>query len=88
MNTIFASETKLFVNFSHSVCIPYVIKGMLRRNIERFLKSRIYEKLGISEMKLLKKSCFFFQFPTVCIFDFFENMNPRLYILFLVDKFR
>ena len=27
------------------------IKGMLRRNIEHFLKNHIYEKLGISEMK-------------------------------------
>ena len=26
-------------------------KGMLRRNIEHFPKNRIYEKLGISEMK-------------------------------------
>ena len=25
-------------------------------------------------------------FPTICIFDFCKNMNPRLYILFLVDK--
>ena len=28
----------------------YVIKGMLRRNIEHFLKKRKYEKLGFSEM--------------------------------------
>ena len=27
-----------------------VLKGMLRRNIEHFLKGRIYEKLGFSEM--------------------------------------
>ena len=27
------------------------VKRMLRRNSEHFLKSRIYEKLGISEMK-------------------------------------
>ena len=25
-------------------------------------------------------------FPMVCIFDFGKNMNPYLYILFLVDK--
>ena len=28
----------------------------------------------------------FFLFPTVCIFDFCKNTNPRLNILFLVDK--
>ena len=28
----------------------------------------------------------FFLFPTVCLFDFCKNMNPRFYILFLVDK--
>ena len=58
-----------------------LLKGMLRRKIEHFLKKPIQEKLGISEMNL--KS-------TVCIFDFCKcehlNMHPRLYILFLVDK--
>ena len=58
---------------------------MLQRNIEHFLKKRIKEKLGISELKQLKN--FFFLFQTVCIFDFCENMNQGLYILFLVDKF-
>ena len=57
-------------------------KGMLHRNIEHFMKKRICEKLGISEK--LKK--IYFLFPTVCIFDFSKYMNPRLYILFLVDK--
>ena len=58
---------------------------MLRRNIEHFLKKKkqkkkhIYEKLGVSEMN-------FFLFPTVCIFYFRKNMDPRPYILFLVDK--
>ena len=28
----------------------------------------------------------FFPFPTVCIFYFCKNINPRLYVLFLVDK--
>ena len=28
----------------------------------------------------------FFQFPNMCIFDFCKNMNPRLYLLFVVDK--
>ena len=28
-----------------------ILKGMLRRNIEHFLKKLMYEKLGISEMK-------------------------------------
>ena len=46
---------------------------MLRQNIEHFLKKHIYEKLEISEMKQLNK--FFFLF-----------LDPRLYILFLVDK--
>ena len=52
--------------------------------IEHFLKKRTFEKLGICEMKQLKK--FFFLFPMVCIFDFCKNINPRLYILFSVDK--
>ena len=52
---------------------------MLRRNIEHFLKKHIYEKLGVSAMN-------FFLFPTVCIFYFRKNMDPRPYILFLVDK--
>ena len=43
----------------------------------------MYEKLGISEMKLLKK---IFLFATVCILYFYKNMNPRLSIFFLVDK--
>ena len=29
----------------------FVLKGILRQNFEGFLKKRIYEKLGISEMK-------------------------------------
>ena len=36
-------------------------------------------------MKQLKNT-FFFLLPTECNFDFCKNMNPRLYILFLVDK--
>ena len=32
------------------ISIPGV-KGMLRRNFEHFLEKRIWEKLGISEMK-------------------------------------
>ena len=58
---------------------------MLRRNFEYFRKKRLYEKLGISEIKQLEKKLFFL-FPTVCILDFCTNMSPRLYILFLVDK--
>ena len=48
--------------------------------LKRFLKNIIYEKLGIFEMK--KTSLF----PTVCIFKFSKNINPRFSILFLVDK--
>ena len=55
---------------------------MLRGNIEHFLKKRLQEKLGISEMK---KYNFVFLFPIACSFDFCKNMNPRLYILFLVN---
>ena len=60
-----------------------LLKGMPRRNIEHFLKKPIWEKLGIFEMKQLN---FFFPFPIACIFYFCKNMNPRIYILFLVDK--
>ena len=59
-------------------------KGMLWQNIEHFLKKCIWEKLGISEMKWLKK--YLFLFPTICIFDFCKNISPRLHISFLVDK--
>ena len=31
--------------------VLFKVKGMLRRNIDDFLKSRIYEKLGFSEIK-------------------------------------
>ena len=34
--------------------------GILRRNIEHFLKKTIWEKLGITEMKYLKNTLFFF----------------------------
>ena len=30
---------------------PVTIKGMLRQNIESFLKNHIYEKLDITKMK-------------------------------------
>ena len=43
-------------------------KGMLRRNIEHFLKKCTSEKSRISEMKYLMK--FFFLFSVVCIFYF------------------
>ena len=41
---------------------------------------KLYEKLGISEMKS------FFSLCNGMLFDFCNNMNPRLCILFLVDK--
>ena len=59
----------------------FKVKGMLLRNIEHFLEKRIWEKLGISELKWLKKN-YFFLFPTVCIFYFCKNLNPSLYIYF------
>ena len=49
-----------------------------------FFKKAHIGRLGISEVKQLKK--IFLLFPTVCIFYFCKNMNPRLYILFLADK--
>ena len=61
--------------WSHHIWCATLLKGMLERNIENFLKSHIYEKLGTSEMKYLKKN---FQFPAVCIFDFSKSMNPCL----------
>ena len=42
-------------------------------------------KIRIFWNELAEKN-FFFLFQTVFIFDFSKNMNPRLYILFLVDK--
>ena len=56
---------------------------MLQRNIKHYLKKRIYEKLEMSEMKQLN-FCFYSQ---QSVFDFSTNMNPRLYILFMVNKY-
>ena len=50
---------------------------MLQRNIEHFFKKRKCEKLEFSGMNWLK---FFFLFPTVFIFSFCKNMNPRFSI--------
>ena len=43
------------------------------------------EKVRNSWIEITEKYTFFL-FPTVRIFYFCKNMNPRLYILFLVDK--
>ena len=43
------------------------------------------EKIRNSWIEITEK-LFSFLFPTVCIFYFCRNMNPRLYILYLVDK--
>ena len=49
--------------------ITFIFKGMVPRNIEHFLKKRIHEKLGFSEMELLKKIFFFsFQRPVFLVF--------------------
>ena len=40
-----------FFNRAREPDKSYMIKEMFRRNIEHFLKKRIYEKLGISQMK-------------------------------------
>ena len=61
--------------WSHHIWCATLFKGMQERNIENFLESHIYEKLGTSEMNYLKK---IFQFPAVCIFYFFKSMNPCL----------
>ena len=45
------------------------LKGILRRNIELFLKKPIEEKLGISQIKQVK---------------FFFSISNRLYFLFLL----
>ena len=62
-----------FQNYSKLLSVKK-LKGMLRRNIENFLKKGIYEKLGISEMKKLN---FFFLFPNVCIF-FSKSMTSKV----------
>ena len=48
-------------------CKDKCLKGILRRNIELFLKKPIEEKLGISQIKQVN---FFFPFLTVFIFYF------------------
>ena len=45
--------------------LSYDFKRMLRRNIEHFLQNPIWEKLGISEIKKLKKAFFFYFQPSV-----------------------
>ena len=44
------------------------------------------EKTQIGKIRNFWNEKTFFLFPTVCIFDFCENMNLRLHILFLVDN--
>ena len=56
---------------------------MLQRNIKHYLKKRIYEKLEMSEMKQLN----FYFYSQQSVFDFSTNMNARLYILFMVNKY-
>ena len=70
-----------FQNYSKLLSVKK-LKGMLRRNIENFLKKGIYEKLGISEMKKLN----FFSFFQMSVFFFSKNTILRLNILFLTDK--
>ena len=50
-------------------CKDKCLKGILRRNIELFLKKPIEEKLGISQIKQVK---------------FFFSISNRLYFLFLL----
>ena len=61
-----------------------VLKECSDENFEHFLKKPIQEKLGISKTKYLEKNFFY---STVRIDAFCKNMNPRLYILFLVIIF-
>ena len=69
----------------HDDCEVTLITGMLRRNIEHFLKKSIQEKLRIFEMKYLKK-VFFSISNRLFFFYFCKNMNPHFYILLFVDK--
>ena len=50
-------------------CKDKCLKGILRRNIELFLKKPIEEKLGISQIKQV---------------NFFFSISNRLYFLFLL----
>ena len=50
-------------------CKDKCLKGILRRNIELFLKKPIEEKLGISQIKQV---------------NFFFSVSNRLYFLFLL----
>ena len=59
-----------FQNYSKLLSVKK-LKGMLRRNIENFLKKGIYEKLGISEMKKLN----FFSFFQMSVFFFFLKIR-------------
>ena len=62
-----------FQNYSKLLSVKK-LKGMLRRNIENFLKKGIYEKLGISEMKKLN----FFSFFQMSVFFFLKIRSPVL----------
>ena len=55
-NKITYYKIKGFFTINHwRSIVPFIhfinFKGMLRRNIQHFLKSRIYERLGFSEIK-------------------------------------
>ena len=61
-----------------------LFKGVLRRNIEHFLKKSMQEKLRTSEMKWLKNFFFFFQSSIFLIFV--KIWIPVFPVYFLVDK--
>ena len=60
------------------------VKGMLRRNIEHFLKKTLRGKIKNFWNEITEK-CFFL-FPTVCIFGFVKIWTPVFTSYFLVDK--
>ena len=65
-----------------------LLKGMLRQNIQHFLKKPTQERLGISKMKQLEK--IFLLFQTVCIFYFCKIMNSPVVTscFWLIDLWR
>ena len=51
-------------------------KGMLRQNVEHFLKKTTLGKIGNFCNEITENN--FFSFPTICIFYFSKNMSPGL----------
>ena len=70
---------KLFITLVKLTAAGPIVQGVLRRNIEHFLKKVHIGKFRNFWNQITEKSCFFL-FPIVCIFDFCKH--PSLHFIF------